>query len=155
MTLILMAKIYRTEKGFTLLELMTVIGIMGILAGILIPQFTGLQNKARDTGILSAAGGIRTAMRIYYSENNLYPLYDSDINQNSEWNDLKNVLTTIDLEKQEDYNIGNVIYYDNTGQQDKYLLKFISASEGGETYFLGEKTLSNERSEASDLSSGD
>lgn len=142
---------YKGQDGFTLIELMAVVGIMGILAGVLIPQLTGMQNRARDTGIISAAGSIRTAMSIYYTENNHYPIHETDIDESNVWNELKSELTTIDLGEKADYNIRDITYEDNSEAQQKYLIVFTSASDDQLKYYLGEKTFSEKREEASSL----
>jgi type IV pilus assembly protein PilA len=49
------------KKGFTLIELIVVIAILGILAAVLIPKFTGFQDKARTTQVLVEAKQIATA----------------------------------------------------------------------------------------------
>lgn len=146
-----MRKVYSKQKGFTLIELMAVVGIMGILAGVLIPQLTGVQNRARDTGIMTAAGSIRTAMSIYYTESNQYPVYGEDINGTNTWDDLQSELSTVALDASEEYNIEEVIYQDNSDHSDKYLIEFISASDEQVKYYLGEKTFSEKKEEASDL----
>ena len=50
------------RKGFTLIELIVVIAIIGILAAILIPQFTGFTKKAESSQALVDAKQFATAM---------------------------------------------------------------------------------------------
>ncbi len=51
----------KNKKGFTLIELIVVIAILGILAAILIPQFSGFQDKARSAQVLVEAKQFATA----------------------------------------------------------------------------------------------
>ncbi len=58
----LLGKKKKNQKGFTLIELIVVIAILAILAAILIPRFTGFQEKARRTQALVDAKQIATAI---------------------------------------------------------------------------------------------
>ena len=62
----------RNEKGFTLIELMIVIAIIGILAAIAIPQFSNYRIRANNSAALSDARNFATAQEVYYTDNNLY-----------------------------------------------------------------------------------
>ncbi len=59
------------KKGFTLIELIVVIAILGILAAILIPQFSGFQEQARQKAALAEARSVATA---YYALNGVFPV---------------------------------------------------------------------------------
>ena len=57
-----------TKKGFTLIELMIVVAIIGILAAIAIPKFADLITKSRESSIKGSLGSIRGALTIYYCD---------------------------------------------------------------------------------------
>jgi prepilin-type N-terminal cleavage/methylation domain-containing protein len=57
------------NKGFTLIELMVVILIVAILAGVLAPMLTGRVQQAKWSEAKAAAGTIATALRAYWAEN--------------------------------------------------------------------------------------
>ena len=61
------------KNGFTLVELMIVIGIVGVLAAIAVPIYTSNIKKAKMSEADAALGTIRTQLRIYYGENGSYP----------------------------------------------------------------------------------
>ena len=56
------------SKGFTLIELMIVVAIIGILAAIAIPQFANLVSKSQEGRTKANLGTIRSALSIYYGD---------------------------------------------------------------------------------------
>ncbi len=61
------------QKGFTLVELMIVVAIIGILAAIAIPQFASYRQKAFDTTAKSDVKNLMTDVEAYYADNQEYP----------------------------------------------------------------------------------
>ncbi|TBR15274.1 prepilin-type N-terminal cleavage/methylation domain-containing protein, partial [bacterium] len=62
-----------SRKGFTLVELMVVVAIIGVLGTVLLPQVTGLVEKAKASKIVSLVDTLRTACSSYYSDVGTYP----------------------------------------------------------------------------------
>ena len=67
-----MFKKLREKKGFTLIELMIVVAIIGILAAIAIPNFLKFQAKAKQSEAKTNLGAVFTAQTAYFGENNAY-----------------------------------------------------------------------------------
>jgi len=65
--------ITKKEGGFTLLELLIVIVIIGILALLIIPNITSAPKKARDTQRKTDMRAIQKGMEEYFTSNNVYP----------------------------------------------------------------------------------
>lgn len=62
-----------TERGFTLLELMIVIVILGILGAIVVPRFMDEPHKARVVQAKIQIENLATAMKKFYLDNGFYP----------------------------------------------------------------------------------
>ena len=69
-----MKKLLRNQAGFTLVELMIVIVIVGILAAVAVPIYQSNITKAKMSECDATLGTIRTALRIYYAEHGNYPI---------------------------------------------------------------------------------
>lgn len=63
----------KKQGGFTLLELLIVIVIIGILALLIIPNITSAPKKARDTKRKTDITTVRKGLEEYFVNNNVYP----------------------------------------------------------------------------------
>ena len=61
------------HDGFTIVELLIVIVVIGILAAITIIAYNGVQQRARDTQRIEAISKIRKGLELYRAVNNTYP----------------------------------------------------------------------------------
>lgn len=61
------------EEGFTLVELLVVVAIIGILAAIAIPQFSAYRTKAYNSSAMSDLRNFKSAMEAYAYDNQCYP----------------------------------------------------------------------------------
>jgi len=67
----------RNEKGFTLVELMIVVVIIGILASIAIPKFSNMIGKAKTTEAKQILNQIITLETSHYYQNSTYVPFDN------------------------------------------------------------------------------
>ena len=61
------------QKGFTLIELMIVVAIIGILAAVALPAYQDYTKRARVSEALSLMSGAKASVTEYYSTNNTWP----------------------------------------------------------------------------------
>ena len=68
----MLQKLRGNSKGFTLIELMIVVAIIGVLAAIAIPSFMRYQCKAMQSEAKINLGGIRVCQEAYFAQYNKY-----------------------------------------------------------------------------------
>ncbi len=69
----------RNRKGFTLIELMVVVAIIGILAAIAIPMYRTQQIKAKMTEGTRAVSSVASAIGDYYQDEGGFPDFAADL----------------------------------------------------------------------------
>ncbi|MZP28491.1 prepilin-type N-terminal cleavage/methylation domain-containing protein [Heliobacterium undosum] len=72
----------REQKGFSLIELMIVVAIIGVLFAVLVPRLGNSSDRARVAGVRNDFKAFETAIRSYYIEHAAMPS-DTDISTNN------------------------------------------------------------------------
>jgi len=62
------------KKGFTLVEILVVIGIIGLLIVFLVPSLLGARDRAKEAGVKAVMHSVQLAVEAYNMENDSYPL---------------------------------------------------------------------------------
>lgn len=68
-----MISLKRKESGFTIVELLIVIVVIGILAALVVTTFSGIQRKARDSERQTDINAVHSQVEAYYAQNGRYP----------------------------------------------------------------------------------
>ncbi|MEO0009966.1 MAG: prepilin-type N-terminal cleavage/methylation domain-containing protein [candidate division WOR-3 bacterium] len=63
---------YPKNRGFTLVELLVVIMILGVLMGMSVPRFSGLRNQARIAAMKMNLHNVQTAIEVFHQEFGYY-----------------------------------------------------------------------------------
>jgi len=73
----------QVARGFTLVEILIVVVILGILAAIVIPQFTSASETAKASSLVTQLQTIRSQLELYQVQHNgVYPTIVADTNWN-------------------------------------------------------------------------
>jgi type IV pilus assembly protein PilA len=78
--------IRKLQKGFTLIELMIVVAIIGILAAIAIPNFIKFQARSKQSEAKANLKAVFTAQKAYFQEKDKFSSYTGDIGFSPERN---------------------------------------------------------------------
>jgi prepilin-type N-terminal cleavage/methylation domain-containing protein len=68
-----MRSLLKKQQGFTIVELLIVIVVIGILATLVIVTFTGIQQKARNTKRQTDINALDSHIEAFYAQNGYYP----------------------------------------------------------------------------------
>ena len=69
----------RNVGGFTLIELMVVLVIMGVLAALIVPNIIGRTDEARQTAAKTDISTIMQALKLYKLDNGVYPTQEQGL----------------------------------------------------------------------------
>ena len=73
----------RAQRGFTLIEIMVVVVIIGVLGAIVVPQFMSRPDQAKVTAARIDIQAIATALEMYRLDNAHYPSTQQDANHDN------------------------------------------------------------------------
>ncbi len=70
----------RRQSGFTLIELMVVLAIIGVLAALIVPNVLGRADDARITAARTDVGNLMQALKLYKLDNQRFPSSEQGLN---------------------------------------------------------------------------
>lgn len=108
----------RSERGFTLIELVIVIGIIGVLAGIAVPRYSAYKTTAENNADALTARVVQTAIELYQAEEGEYPQVgdlEADATKPNEMDPLYTALAQY-LQGTPKFNNGTQTYTQATGR---------------------------------------
>lgn len=128
----------RTQQGFTLIEIMVVVVIIGILGALIVPSILGRADDAKITAAQSDIRSIGNALDLYRLDNHAYPSTDQGlealVSKPTGYPEAKNWNPDGYLKKAPLDPWGNPYHYISPGSHGKYDLYSLGADgkEGGE-----------------------
>lgn len=115
----------KSKRGFTLVELLVVVAILGLLSGMVVISITHVKAKARDSQRVVGINSIATALNLYHNDFNAFPIYDGNIEDQD--NALSNALIaaeTISAVPTDPLNTGDYQYYYQSIDGSDYYLEY-------------------------------
>ena len=108
------------SNGFTLIELVVVIVILGILAAIAVPKYIDVTERAREASDRSVLGSLRSSTHLLYAQN---ILSTNSLTGTNLWPAASNVwgnLTVSNAWKSNKYSTNDIVYVQSNGQWHVY-----------------------------------
>ncbi len=120
------------KRGFTLIELLVVIAIIGLLSSVVFASLNSARQKARNARSIADLAQLKTALELYYNDNNAYPstsgrydgLYSCWGNSTTDWIPglAPNYIPTLPRSPNNSTNCGdNYIYRSDNGTDYKLI----------------------------------
>lgn len=131
----------RNQKGFTLIELIMVIVILGILAAVVVPKFFDFTTDAHKSSVQSVIGTIKSGLEIYAADqivNNGYKKYIKGSSLS-----LADILDQVPENWSLDGASGNrvdIVYSGDSNYPNGVKIRYICTGNAGDSYTLTLKT---------------
>jgi len=119
-----------SRQGFTLVELLVVIAVIGLLSGMVVISITQAKAKSRDARRVADINTIVTALNLYHNDYNAYPIYDGYIEDQTNTLAIELVgAGTISGLPIDPLNSGNYrYYYQSTAGRDFYMEYYLETT---------------------------
>lgn len=112
------------KKGFTLVELLIVVAIIGLLTGMVVISIQHVKAKARDSQRVSDINSISTALALYHNDFNAYPIYDGYITGTDFLSTTLESAGTMSSVPADPLNSGDYRYYYQSVEGTDYYLEY-------------------------------
>lgn len=117
------------KKGFTLVELLVVVAIIGLLTGMVVISIQNVKAKARDAQRVADINSIATALSLYHNDFNAYPIFDGYTTGTDVLSIALKDAGTISTAPTDPLNTGNYqYYYQSTDGTDYYLEYYLETN---------------------------
>lgn len=124
--------LFKSESGFTLVELLVVIAVLAILAGVAVPKLTGVRDRAYEAEAQHALDAFKTGVQLYEAEHGNYP--ENEMVFHNDVADL--YVVQFDSGTYENWNV-HYCGVDSDGNPD------LEASPSGENFSIGLSSIIN------------
>ncbi len=109
-----------SQKGFTIVELLIVIVVIGILAALVITTYSGIQQKGRNTERQTDLKAVQGQLEAYYAQNGAYPTLDNlNDNPTADTGFIKKNMKGLDVEALRDPKADKGVYVLGSSVGDK------------------------------------
>ncbi len=131
------------QQGFTLIELMIVVAIIGILAAVAIPSYQDYTARAQVTEAVNLTAGFKTGMAEYYQDKGIWPSNLTAVGSTTAGKYVASVILTTGNGVSGDSQITTSMKTSNVNPSITGSTYMLSSADGGKTWACGALALTS------------